>query len=196
MNRVTLASAGFLAFAIAVSVWLLARSPVHAVSQVDIAAANPRAGMTFAEWSVRSDAVLLADIDPGEGMSTIPRRFLVVKVKGEELTDGASFSWAPVERAASAGSLFALGFRVNAEGRAFVPPDDPLYSDPITQLDGGTLQAVALRAKTGRTASFTRRRTGPMSNASWGRRAIAFVSPDGHLAYVTPDAIVIPLGNH
>jgi hypothetical protein len=183
-------------FAIAVSVWLILRPPAPQPADVVAPGADPRGGMTFAEWSVRSDGILLADIEPGHGASTDPRRFLVVKVKGGQMTDGPSFSWAAADRPATVGSLFALGFRVNAEGRAFVPPDDPLWSDPIPPSDGGTQQVVNLRSKGGVTGSFTRHQTGSAPSPYWGRRAIGFVSSDGQLAYVTPDAIVIPMGSH
>jgi hypothetical protein len=197
MNRVTIASAAFLALAIAISAWLLLRAPAPKVADGDQEpAADPRGGMTFAEWSVRSDGILLADIDPGRGVSTEPRRFLVVKVAGTKMTDGPSFSWATADRPASVGSLFALGFRVSEGGRAFVPPDDPLWSDPIPPSDAGTTQVVNLRSKAGVTTTFTRRRTDGASNPYWGRRAIGFISSDGQLAYVTPDAVVIPMASH
>jgi hypothetical protein len=197
MNRVTIASAAFLVFAIAASAWLLLRAPSPAVTDgAAEPAADLRGGMTFAEWSVRSDGILLADIDPGHGASSEPRRFLVAKVQAGRMTDGPSFSWAAADRAASVGSLFALGFRVSAEGRAFVPPDDPLWSDPIPPSDAGTQQVVNLRSKAGVTTSFTRRQSAGTSNPYWGRRAIGFVSSDGQLAYVTPDAVVIPMSGH
>jgi len=193
MSRVTLASVAFLVFALGFSAWLLTQSSAPAVAPVDVPVANARAGLTFAEWSVRSDGVLLAEIDPGEGTSTVPRRFVVAKVADARMSDGPSFSWAPADRAASAGSLFALGFRVSPDGRAFVPSDDPLASDPITVTDAGTQQVVTLRSRSGATATFTRHRTGPLSNPYWGLRAIGYVSADGHLAYVTPDAMLVPV---
>jgi len=200
MNRVTVASVAFFVFAIAVSAWLLLRTPSHTTSDSDLTpSVDPRAGMTFAEWSARSDAVLLADIDPGQGgASSVPRSFLVVGVKAEPsgiaLTDGRTFGWSTAERGASAGSLFGLGFRVSSEGRAFEPPEDPMWSEPVARGDGGSEQTITLRSKSGITASFARRRADPKSAASWNRRAIGFASNDGRLAYVTPDAIVIRIG--
>lgn len=202
MNRATLASAAFLAFALAVSAWLLLRTPAPRGDAMESSTSpGPRVAMTFAEWSVRSDGVLLADIDPGQGVSTMPRRFSVLTVTAGRtgpvrVADGPSFSWAPADRAASAGSLFALGFRVNTEGLAFVAPDDPMWSDPIVKVDGSTEQIVTLRAKGGTVASFTRRRNDPGGASYWNRRAIGFASSDGHLAYVTPDAIVVRIGEH
>jgi hypothetical protein len=203
MNRVTLASAAFLAFALAVSAWLLTRSPAPRVDDLEASAspADPRAGMTFAEWSVRSDGVLLADIDPGHGgISTVPRRFMVVTVRADRtgpvnVADGPSFSWAPADRAASAGSLFALGFRVSTDGPTFAPPDDPMWSDPIAKVEAGVEQVVTLRAKSGTVAKFSRRRGDPRSGFAWNRRAIGFASSDGRFAYVTPDAVVIRIGD-
>jgi hypothetical protein len=193
MSRVTLASIAFLVLALGFSGWLLTRDAAPPAVAPEAPARNPRAGLTFAEWSVRSDGVLLADIDPGEGMSTMPRRFIVAKVEGGRMVDGPSFSWALPDRAASAGSLFALGFRVSAEGRAFNPSEDPLSSDPLPMGDAGTQQLVTLRSRGGVTASFTRRRTDPTSNPYWGLRAIGYASSDGHLAYITPDAMLIPI---
>lgn len=198
MNRVTAAAIAFLVFAIGVSAWLLLRtgSPA-AVADEAPTGLDAHAGLTFAEWSVRGDGALLADIDPGAGVSTVPRRFVVLKVKQDadgtpHVSDGPTFSWAPADRAASAGALFALGFRVNAEGLAFVAPDDPLWSNPIAKDDAATEQKVTLRAKSGVLASFVRRRSDPRSTAYWSRRAIGFASADGRLVYVTPDAVVIP----
>lgn len=201
MNRVTAGSLAFLLFAVGVSAWLLLRQP--STGALDAAGAGPtdgRAGMTFAEWSARSDAVLLADIDPGAGGSTVPRRFLVVVTRADAggalgAADGKTFSWAPADRAASAQSLAELGFRVSLEGLAYPQPEDPLWSDPIARVDGGTEQAVTLRSKvTSTTARFTRRRADPRAAPYWNRRAIGFVSNDSQKAYVTPDAIVIPMG--
>jgi len=203
MNRVTIASVGFLVFAVAVSIWLLTRGgPAPATDDASLATIDPHAGLTFAEWSVKSDGVLLADIDPGAGVnSTDPRKFLIVNVKRlpdgtAEVSDGATFSWARESRAANATALAVLGFRVSAEGRAYVPPDDPLWSDPIPRVDGGTEQVVRLKAKSGgATATFTRHHSDPHSSPFWNRRAIGFPSGDGHFVYVTPDAIVIA-GSH
>jgi hypothetical protein len=204
MNKVTLASLGFLVCAVGLSGWILTRSsargPAGDATGSALLAGNTHAGLTFAEWSVRSDGVLLADIDVGEGVSTVPRRFVSLSVKSDGsgpvvVTDGPAFSWAPADRAASAQSLFALGFRVNTEGRAFVPPDDPLYSDPIVRVDGGTEQTITLRSRSGIVATFSRRRADPKSAPYWNRRAFGSASPDGHLVYVTPDAVVIPMGS-
>jgi hypothetical protein len=210
MNRVTVASIAFLVFAVALSAWLLSRP--RAAVDVDAGGAtaggDSPSGLTFAEWSVRSDGVLLADIDPGGGMaSTLPRRFVYLPVTHEaagavSVGPGRSFSWAPPDRKSSAEALFALGFRVSTEGRAFNPPDDPFWSDPVPHTDGGTLEVVTMREK-GSTAGagakavrFERHRGDPKTTPYWGRRAIGFPSSDGHLLYVTPDAIVISADPH
>jgi hypothetical protein len=201
MNRVTIAAVAFLLFAIGVSIWLLSRPSGTAGTQGEIPVMDPHSGLTFAEWAVKSDGVLLADIDPGAGVSTIPRRFVVIQVKRDpdgsiHTTDGPTFSWATADRGASASSLFVLGYRVSTEDRAFNPPDDPLWSDPIPKVEGATEQTVTLRAKTsGVTTSFHRRKDDPHSVPYWNRRAIGFLSGDGHMVYVTPDAIVIPTGS-
>jgi len=201
VSKVTLAAIAFLLFAIGVSAWLLTRKDARTVALEEGATViDPRAGLTFAEWSVRSDGVLLAEIDPGTAGSTVPRRFLVVQVKrGDDglihVSDGQSYSWSADVRGASASALFALGFRVNTDGLAFNPPDDPLWSEPIPRVDGGIEQTVVLRSKTSSAhTSFTRKRSDPASLPYWNRRAIGFASPDGHMVYVTPDAIVIPSG--
>ncbi len=210
LNRVTLASIGFLFLAIALSAWLLMR-PRAAVDPGDAPAAgvDPAVGLTFAEWSVRSDGVLLADIEPGTSAgaaSTTPRSFLYLPVKRTldgkvEVLPGRPFSWAPDARKESAEALFALGFRVSTDGRAFTPPDDPFWSDPIPRVDGGTTQVVTMREKGSlggggggagtRTVRFERHREDAKTTANWGRRAIGFLSGDGHMLYVTPDARVI-----
>jgi hypothetical protein len=198
MNRVTVLSLAFLAFALAVSAWLLTRTPSVPVEAAAPAGLDPRAGMTFAEWSARSDAVLLADIDPGEGKSTVPRRFMTLLVKADlsgsvNVTDGKPFSWAVADRTASAQALTELGFRVSTDGRAYVPPDEPLWSDPVVSVDGGTEQTVTLRAKGSSSApvTFVRHRGEARTAVYWGRRAIGFPSSDGRFVYVTPDAVVI-----
>jgi hypothetical protein len=202
MSRLTLASIAFLVLVLGLSAWLLTRprGPVDEDASA-VPGADPREGMTFAEWSVRNDGILLADIDPGKGASTVPRRFLFAPVTRQ--ADGTVllgperfFSWAAADRAASADALFALGFRVNTEGRTFVPPDDPLWSDPIPRVDGGTAQIVVLKAKGGKRARFERRRGDPRGAPYWNRRAIGFPSGDGHMVYVTPDAIVVPADPH
>ena len=205
MNRVTLASIAFLLFAIAVSAWLLMR-PRAPVDDASLGGANPGdipAGLTFAEWSVRNDGVLLADIDPGSGASTLPRRFMYLPVKRSldgviQVEPGRSFSWAAADRKDSAEALFALGFRVNPEGRAYNPPDDPFFSDPVAKGDAGPVQVVTLREKAGagggatrKSVRFERRSSDPHTIPYWGRRAIGFPSSDGHMLYVTPDAIVV-----
>jgi len=206
MNRVTASIGAFLLFFIGVSAWLLTRAPSHPTVEQELATnvgttAGARAGMTFAEWAVRSDGILLADIDPGQGVSTVPRRFLVLDVKPSDagrplVTDGASFSWAAADRPASAGQLFVLGYRVNLDGLAFSAPADPLWSDPIPRVEGAEEQTVKLKAKGGAAATFTRRHADPNAAPYWNRRAIGFLSPDGNLVYVTPDAIVVPAGAH
>ncbi len=214
MNRVTAASAAFLVFAIGVSAWLLTRprESVDAAASAGGAAggAGSPVGLTFAEWSVRNDGVLLADIDPGKGAgaaSTAPKRFLylpVVREPGGTITvsPGRGFSWAPADRKESAEALFALGFRVNPDDRAFAPPGDPLWSDAVAgSSDGGADQVVKLRAKSGAgadgvTAHFDRKRSDPRAVPFLGRRAIGFPSSDGHMVYVTPDAIVVPADPH
>jgi hypothetical protein len=200
MNRITAAALAFLLFTLAVSGWLLTRSasrgPVDEEGDAGASGQGAHVGLMFAQWSVRDDAFLLADIEPGQGASTVPSRFQVLVVKAEPsggagFSDGPAFSWAEVERRESAKSLFAMGFRVNAEGRPYNPPEDPLWSDPIARVDGGTEQVVTLRSKSGVSASFVRHRSDPRSVASWNRRAIGFASPNGRLVYVTPDAVLI-----
>jgi hypothetical protein len=202
MNRTTIAALALFVAACAISGWLLTRSGEH--PPTDEAAGpgsgEPRAGMTFAEWSVRSDGVLLADIDPGHGVSTVPRRFLSLTVtrsagKPPVIADGPAFPWGPSDRAASGQGLFALGFRVSAEGRAYVPPEDPLWSDPIQRVEAGTEQTVTLRSRGGTVATLLRRRGDPQSAPYWNRRAIGFASPDGSMVYVTPDAVIIPMAS-
>jgi len=200
MNRVTAASIAFLLFAVGLSAWLLTRprAPVDVAESASPSGADSPTGLTFAEWSVRNDGVLLADIDPGArgAASTTPRRFLYLATTRAHdgtiaVSEGRSFSWAAADRKESAEALFALGFRINTDGRAFVPPDDPLWSDPVRGVDGGAEQTVTLRAKGGTTAHLERRRADPRSIAYWNRRAIGFASPDGRMVYITPDAIVI-----
>ena len=193
MNRVTVLSAGFLLFALAVAGWVLTRdgASTREASTDAGASAVTAAGLTFAEWSVRGDAILLADIDPGAGTSTVPRRFVVFSVRVEPgqpvlLHETATFSWAPASRIASASSLTEQGFQVSTEGTAFTPPPDPLFSDPIPRVDGGGEQRVTLCGKSGKTTTFVRKR-GP----DWNKRAIGFPSSDRNLVYVTPDATVI-----
>jgi hypothetical protein len=201
MNRVTLGVAAFAAFAVAICVWLLTRSGTQAADgAAELPGIDPHAGLTFAEWSTRNDAALLADIDPGAGVSTEPRRFVVLMIARApdgtaQVTDGPTFSWAAADRAASALALSNLGFRVSATDRAFVPPDDPLWSDPIERVDGATEQEVKMHSKSGGgSAHFTRHHGDPRSAPYWNRRAIGFGSSDGRFVYVTPDAIVIPAG--
>ena len=199
MSRATLLSIAFLVVALGAAGWLLTRpraAPEGDLGAVTVGSTDPRSLLTFAAWSVHGDSLLLADIDPGSGQSSVPRRFMVVLVKSDgeaapTLLDGDSFSWAPADRAKSARALSDLGFRVSVEGRAFNPPDDPLWSDPIAHVEGGTSQTVLLRAKGGATATFVRSRSDPGASSVWNRRAIAFLSGDGRLAYVTPDARVI-----
>ncbi len=200
MNRATALSLVFLGLALSLSAWLLLRPRAPSVDDT-LAAVGPaseRVGMTFAEWSVRSDAVLLADIDPGKGVSTDPRSFLVVHIQpdghgGAVATDGPTFSWAPPSRGDTAGKLFGLGFRVNAEGRAFIPPPDPLFSDPVARSDASVDQVVKLRAKGGATATLVRKAGDPQALPNWNRRALGFPSEDGRLVYVSPDAVVLPM---
>jgi hypothetical protein len=197
VNRVTIAAIAFLAFAVLLSIWLLNRPSAPKDDESAAPSQGPRSGWSFAEWSSHSDNALLADIDPGKGASTLPRKFLVLRVKrGDDgavtLEDGPTYSWAPADRAESAGHLHDLGFRVSTEDLAFHQPDDPLWSDPILKVDGGTEQQVTLRAKgSGISATFTRHRADPHSAPYWNRRAIGFASNDSHLVYVTPDSIVI-----
>ncbi len=66
----------------------------------------------------------------------------------------------------------------------------------MVRVDGGTVQTITLRSRSGIIATFQRRRADPKSAPYWNRRAIGFVSPDGHLVYVTPDAMVIQMGSH
>jgi hypothetical protein len=193
MNRVTLASGAFLLFALGVAWWALTRpaSPDASVTGDAGVATATALGLTFAEWSVRNDAILLADIDPGAGTSTVPRRFTVFTVRdtpGEPVVvrETSSFSWAPKDRVASTAALSELGFHVSADGIAFTPPGDALFSDPIVHVDSGPGQRVILRSKSGRTTPFTRSR-----GAYWNKRAIGFPSSDGNLVYITPDATVI-----
>ena len=202
MNKVTLLSVAFLMFAIGVSVWLLTRPSSPEASLDATPGPDLHAGLTFAEWSVHNDKVLLADIDPGVSGSTMPRTFVVAQVtpSGDgtlSLTDDRSFSWAAAERAKSSDALTTLGFHVSAEGRAFVPPDDPLWSDPLARQEGGAPpgdQVVTLRAKSGSaTTSFTRHRSDPRALPYWNRRAIGFASSDNHYVYITPDTLVVPL---
>jgi hypothetical protein len=202
MNRVTALSLAFLALAVAASVWLLtsrSHPPADDAAGGGLAPAGERVGMTFAEWSVRSDGVLLADIDPGKGVSTDPRSFLLVPVKpdgkgGFVAGAGQTMPWTPETRGDTAGKLFALGFRVNTEGRAFTPPADPLWSEPIPRVDAAVDQVVKLKAKgSGATAVLTRRIADPGSVPYWNRRAIGFPSDDGRVVYVTPDAVVLPM---
>jgi hypothetical protein len=199
MSRATFLSVAFLIAAVALSAWVLLRGPraatMDAVS-ADSSSLPSHAGWTFAEWSTRSDGVLLTDIDPGQGTSSVPRRFQVERVKVDEqgaavVTDGPSFAWALESRQASASGLADLGFRVSAVGRAYVPPDDPLWSLPLHTSDAATDETVSLKSKGGITAMFVRHRGDPSAEPYWGRRAIGFASGDGRLVYVTPDAIVI-----
>jgi hypothetical protein len=202
MNRVTVASAAFLVLALLIAGWVLSRpATTPTVDGGDaVAGAATGAGLTFAEWSVRNDAVLLADIDPGAGTSTVPRRFTVFTLQaaaGEPVTlkEAAAFSWAPADRIASAAALSERGFTVSAEGIVFPPPEDPLFSDPIARsADAGAEQRVTLRGKSGFTATLVRRRGDPQSAPSWNRRAIGFASSDGRLVYVTPDAVIARAG--
>jgi hypothetical protein len=191
MSRTTLASAAFLLFALAVAAWVLTRAPKSENEAADGGAvATSGAGLTFAEWSVRNDAILMADIDPGAGSSTVPRRFKVFSVRAVSgqpvtLSERQSLSWAPADRVASALALNQQGFHVSVEGAAYTPPD-ALFSDPIKKSDGGATQDVVLRGKNGEVATLTRKR-----GADWNRRAIGFPASAGGLVYVTPDAVVV-----
>jgi len=206
MNKLTLLAVAFLMFAIGVSVWLLTRPSSAVEASADAGAGtDPHTALTFAEWSVHNDKVLLADIDPGVGASTMPRMFVVAQVTRSSdgslsLTDDRTFSWASADRAKSSDALTTLGFHVSAEGRAFVPPDDPLWSDPVARQEAGappTDQVVTLRAKSGGTStSFMRHLGDPRSLPYWNRRAIGFASSDHQLVYITPDALVVPLSAH
>jgi hypothetical protein len=213
MNRVTLASIAFLLFAVGLSAFLLMkpRAPVDTEAPSSVAAEGESpVGLTFAEWSVRSDGVLLADIAvaTGAGPSTDPKRFVYLPVARElsgkiTVSPGRSFSWAKDDRSKSAQELFALGFRVNTDGRAFTPPDDPLFSDPIPATPDGGAQVVKLHphgaggvGAGALTMQFERHRDDPRVVAYWGRRAIGFPSGDSHMVYVTPDAIVVSADAH
>ena len=199
MNRTTAASAAFLALALVVAGWLLMRPHPQSSDEGDAAVVVTAAGLTFAEWSTRSDAVLLANIDPGLGGaagSTVPRVFTVFSVQEgppPTLKERGSFSWAPADRVKSAAALGEQGFTVSTEGLAFIPPGDPLWSDPIVRHDGGTEQVVTLRGHGAPqiVATLTRHRGDAKSAPYWNRRAIGFAAADGHLVYVTPDAVLV-----
>ncbi len=200
MKLVVVAAAGFLAFAVAAGAWLLTHQAGRGGLDGDAAHdESSRNTLTFAQWSSREDAVLLADIQPGHRASTVATRLLVVNVSASPtgdftLYDGAALSWAPPDRLASAARLLELGFVASPQGNPIVPSSDPLLGDP-QRSDGGATQIVVLRSRGGLTAVFTRTKLGAEAAALWDRRAIGFPTGDGRLVYVTPDAIVVPVSS-
>ena len=196
MKPTVIAAAAFAVGSVVLGWWLLSRPRPPAF---DLAVPETPAldTFTFAAWAARSDAVLLVEMQQ-EGSHFTPKRFHIVDVAvGPDgtitTTPGVFLSWAQPDRIQTTSALLDRVFPFkNDEYRQYPPFADPLTGD-APRGDAGTEQQVTLRSKEGLVATLRRRRSGPGA-VFWGKRALGFPSSDEKLAYVLPDAVVIPIG--